>query len=103
MVREFGPPSVLRIEDVPTPRPGPGEVLIEVHSVSVNRTLDCFVRAGSYSRPIRLPFTPGADPAGVVVEVGPGVTSFSAGDRVAAKLNVGGEVGPDESGRVGGG
>jgi NADPH:quinone reductase len=103
VVREFGPPSVLRIEDVPTPRPGPGEVLIEVHSVSVNRTLDCFVRAGTYARPISLPFTPGADPAGVVVAVGPGVVGFSAGDRVAAKLNVGGEVGPGRSGRVGGG
>jgi NADPH:quinone reductase len=103
VVREFGPPSVLRFEDVPTPRPGPGEVLIEVHSVSVNRTLDCLARAGRYSRPISLPFTPGADPAGVVVEVGPGTSDFSVGDRVAAKLNVGGEAGPGESGRIGGG
>jgi NADPH:quinone reductase len=103
VVRKFGPPSVLRIEDIPTPRPGRGEVLIEVHSVSVNRTLDCAVRAGSYSRPISLPFTPGADPAGVVVEVGSGVAGFSAGDRVAAKLNVGGEVGPGMSVRIGGG
>jgi NADPH:quinone reductase len=103
VVREFGPPSVLRFEEVPTPRPGPGEVLIEVHSVSVNRTLDCLARAGRYSRPISLPFTPGADPAGVVVEVGPGTSDFSVGDRVAAKLNVGGEAGPGESGRIGGG
>jgi NADPH2:quinone reductase len=102
-VREFGPPSVLRIEDVPAPRPGAGEVLIEVHSVSVNRTLDCTARAGSYSQPISLPFTPGADPAGIVVEVGPGVSDFSAGDRVTAKLNIGGEAGPGGSGRIGGG
>ena len=103
VVREFGPPSVLRIENVPTPRPGPGEVLIEVRSVSVNRTLDCAARAGSYSRPISLPFTPGADPAGIIAEVGPGVTGFSPGDRVAAKLNVGGEVSPGQPGRIGGG
>ena len=43
-MREFGPPGVMRLEDVPTPEPGPGEVLIRVHAVSVNRTLDCVVR-----------------------------------------------------------
>ena len=103
VVREFGPPSVMRCEDVPRPEPGPGEVLIRVHAVSVNRTLDCRARAGLYSRPVPLPYTPGADPSGVVAEVGPGVTAFRPGDRVAAKVNVGGEVPPGGSPRIGGG
>ena len=103
VVREFGPPSVMRLEDVPTPDPGPGEVLIRVATVSVNPTLDCAARAGTYSRPIPLPFTPGVDPAGTVVALGPGVTQFAIGDRVAAKLNVGGEIRAGEPARIGGG
>src|SRR4029078_1149332 len=52
VIREFGPPSVLKLEEVPTPEPGPGEVLLKVHAVSVNRTLDTKVRAGKYARQI---------------------------------------------------
>ena len=88
VVREFGPPGVMRLEDVPTPEPGPGEVLIRVHAVSVNRTLDCVVRAGKYARPVMLPLVPGADPSGVVVAVGPGVTERKLGDRVVTALRV---------------
>ena len=47
VIREFGPPSVMKLEEVPTPKPEPGEVLIKVHAVSVNRTLDTRVRAAS--------------------------------------------------------
>jgi NADPH2:quinone reductase len=47
VMREFGPPEVLRIEEIATPVPGPGEVLIRVHAVSVNRTLDMAVRPGN--------------------------------------------------------
>ena len=54
VIREFGPPSVMKLEEVPTPEPGPGEVLIKVHAVSVNRTLDTMVRAGNYARPVKL-------------------------------------------------
>ena len=46
---EFGGPQVLRLEEVATPVPGPGEVLIDVRAVSVNRTLDLAVRAGRYA------------------------------------------------------
>lgn len=81
--KQFGGPEVLRLEDVPTPKPRADEILIEVHSVSVNRTLDCVVRAGHYPVKIQLPHVPGADPAGVVVDVGPEVTSHKIGDRVA--------------------
>ncbi len=83
VIREFGPPSVMRVEEVPTPVPGPGEVLIEVHAVSVNRTLDLILRAGKYAKKVTLPHVLGADPSGVIVAVGPGVTARKIGDRVA--------------------
>ena len=88
LIREFGPPGVLRLEDVPTPEPGPGEVLIKVHAVSVNRTLDTVVRAGKYARRVTLPLVPGVDPSGVVAKLGPGVTGRKIGDRVVTQLRV---------------
>ena len=95
VIREFGPPSVLRYEEVPTPEPGPGEVLIQVHAVSVNRTLDTVVRAGKYARRVTLPLIPGVDPSGVVTRLGPGVTGRKVGDRVTVQLRVGPERGAD--------
>jgi NADPH:quinone reductase-like Zn-dependent oxidoreductase len=67
VIREFGGPNVMKLEDVATPEPGPGEVLIKVHAVSVNRTLDIKVRAGQYARQVKLPLVPVVDPSGVVV------------------------------------
>jgi NADPH:quinone reductase-like Zn-dependent oxidoreductase len=83
VLRGFGGPEVLKIEDVPLPEVQPGEVLIRVHSVSVNQTLDLAVRAGNYPAPIRLPHVLGVDPAGTVAQVGAGVAELKAGDRVA--------------------
>jgi NADPH:quinone reductase-like Zn-dependent oxidoreductase len=82
VLREFGPPEVMRLEDVPTPVPEPGEVLLRVHAVSVNRTLDLAVRAGTYPAAVTLPHVLGVDPSGVVATVGPGVTARKVGDRV---------------------
>ncbi|TMH76608.1 MAG: zinc-binding dehydrogenase [Betaproteobacteria bacterium] len=82
VIREFGPPEVMRLEEVPTPVPEAGEVLIEVHAVSVNRTLDLVVRSGAYAVPIKLPHVLGVDPSGVVAAVGPGTTARKPGDRV---------------------
>src|SRR5688500_19152208 len=65
-------------EDLPTPKPAAGEILIKVRSVSVNRTLDCTVRAGKYPVEIHMPHVLGVDPAGDVVEVG---------DRKSTRLN----------------
>ena len=83
VLRAFGGPEVLKLEDVPTPKPARSEILIKIHSVSVNRTLDCIVRAGKYPVKIRLPHVLGVDPAGAVAKVGDGVTMFKPGDRVA--------------------
>jgi NADPH2:quinone reductase len=83
VLREYGGPNVLRLEDVPAPKPEPGEILIRVRSVSVNRTLDCAVRAGNYPVKVHMPHVLGVDPAGEVVEVGAGAEKFKVGDRVA--------------------
>lgn len=88
VLREFGPPEVMRLEELPTPVPGPGEVLIEVHAVSVNRTLDLIVRSGKYPRLPALPHVLGVDPSGVVVAVGEGVKTRKVGDRVATHLRL---------------
>src|SRR5499426_4527093 len=70
VIREFGGPEVLRWEDVPTPTPGPGEVVIQVHAVSVNRTLDLQVRQDGGNYGVTLPLVLGNDPSGVVAALG---------------------------------
>ncbi len=85
VVREHGGRDVLRIEDMPVPEPKEGEVLIEVHAVSINRSLDIGIREGTYQGGTRnqpLPAILGIDPSGVVVATGTGVEGFKPGDRV---------------------
>jgi NADPH:quinone reductase-like Zn-dependent oxidoreductase len=72
----------MKLEDVPTPQPGPGEVLVKVAAVSVNRTLDLIVREGKYPRAVKLPHVLGVDPTGTVAALGEGVTQRKIGDRV---------------------
>lgn len=84
VMRSFGGPEVLRLEDFPTPQAGPGEVVFQVHAVSVNRTLDLVVRAGNYPGEFKLPHILGVDPSGVITSVGEGVTDRKVGDRVVA-------------------
>ncbi len=95
VIHEFGPPDVMKFEEVPTPEPGPDEVLIQVHAVSVNRTLDTVVRAGKYARRVTLPLTPGVDPSGVVVKTGANVTARKPGDRVTVQLRTSSDSGAD--------
>ena len=83
VIREFGEPRVMRLEEVATPAPGPGEVLLEVHAVSVNRTLDLTVRSGKYPLRIQLPHVLGVAPSGVIAAIGRGVAERKVGDRVA--------------------
>ena len=89
VIREFGGPDVLRWEDVETPAPGPGEVLVRVHAVSVNRTLDLQVRQDGGNYGVTLPLVLGNDPSGVVAAVGPEVAVTKIGDRVAIFGGVG--------------
>ncbi len=81
VVREFGAPEVMKLEDVATPKPGPGEVLVRVHAAGVN-PVDTYLRTGIHAHAPRLPYTPGKDAAGVVDAVGEDVTRWNAGDRV---------------------
>jgi NADPH:quinone reductase len=83
VVRAFGPPDVMKLEDLPDPTPGPGQVLIRVRAAGVN-PVDTYIRSGMYARKPSLPYIPGADVAGVVEAVGEGVTRFAAGARVYA-------------------
>ena len=81
-VREHGGPEVLRLETVPDPTPGAGEVLVKLESIGVN-FIDCYFRKGQYKTP--LPYTPGSEGAGVVVAIGSGVTDVAVGNRVASQ------------------
>src|ERR1700743_3736888 len=85
VIHEYGPPDVLRYEDIPDPEPRAGEIRIKVHASTVNRVLDVSLRAGreTFSNPV-LPLIPGVDSAGVIDAVGPGVSHWRIGDRVAA-------------------
>ncbi|MDR7521343.1 MAG: quinone oxidoreductase [Armatimonadota bacterium] len=85
-VHEFGGPEVLRFEDLPDPQPGPGQVLIRLEAIGVN-FIDIYFRTGTY--PVRLPFVPGEEGAGIVLAVGPGVTACGPGDRVGFTLGRG--------------
>ena len=81
MVREFGGPEHLKIEDVADPAPQAGQVLVRLHAAGVN-PFDTYMLTGNYATRPPLPYTPGADAAGVVEHVGPNVTSMKPGDRV---------------------
>lgn len=80
-VKEFAGPDALQLEEVPTPRPGPGEVLVRMQAIGIN-PVETYIRAGTYARLPELPYTPGNDGAGVVEQVGSDVTLFNPGDRV---------------------
>jgi len=80
-VSEYGGPAVLKIQEVPTPDPGPSQVLVRNHAVGVN-PVDTYLRSNTDNRGPKLPYTPGSDAAGVVEAVGQGVTAVKAGDRV---------------------
>ncbi len=79
-IDRVGGPEVLKLVDVPTPKPGPGEVLIRQTAIGLNY-IDVYFRLGTYKR--ELPFIPGREGAGVVEALGEGVGDINVGDRVA--------------------
>ncbi|MET9486180.1 quinone oxidoreductase [Nocardia sp. NPDC006630] len=79
-VSEHGGPEVLRPAEVADPQVGPGQLLVDTEAIGVN-FIDTYIRTGRYPTPV--PYIPGAEGTGVVAAVGPEVTEFRVGDRVA--------------------
>ena len=88
-VHEFGGPEVLKLEEVTTPKPSAGEVLVRIYAAGVN-PYDTYMRAGTYAIKPSLPYTPGSDGAGIVEALGKGVTKVKRGDRVYTALTLSG-------------
>ena len=86
-VYETGGPEAMRWEDVPEPKPGPGEAVVRHKAVGLN-FIDVYFRSGLYKAPSS-PFTPGNEGAGEVIAVGEGVTNVRPGDRVAYVATLG--------------
>ncbi|MFD6752973.1 NADPH:quinone reductase [Micromonospora gifhornensis] len=76
-----GPVTEIRYGDLPAPRPGPTDVLVDLVATTVNH-VDTFVRSGAYPTPLPMPFVVGRDLVGRVVETGPGTAGFHPGDLV---------------------
>ena len=81
LVHQFGGPEVLKLEEVPTPKPAAGQVLVRIHAAGVN-PYDTYMRTGTYAIKPPLPYTPGSDGAGMIEAAGEGVKKVKAGDRV---------------------
>jgi NADPH2:quinone reductase len=80
-VDQFGPSEVMKLRQVPDLSAGPGQIVVAVKAAGVN-PVDTYIREGWYPIKMNLPYTPGFDAAGVVVQTGQGVTGFQPGDRV---------------------
>jgi NADPH:quinone reductase-like Zn-dependent oxidoreductase len=80
-VEELGPPDAIRFGMLPSPMPGPSDVLVEVIATTVN-PVDTFVRKGVFRTPLPFPFVIGRDMVGKVLHAGPGAHGFAVGDLV---------------------
>jgi len=81
VVRSFGGPEVLKLEDAPDPKAERGQVVVAIRAIGIN-PVETYVRSGTYARQPNLPYTPGSDAAGIIESVGVDVAEFSPGDRV---------------------
>jgi NADPH:quinone reductase len=80
-IETTGSPDVIRVGELPTPQPGPGEVLVRVAAAALN-PIDLYIRAGTVAMSLPKPFIPGCDLAGTVEAAGEGTRRFKVGDRV---------------------
>lgn len=80
-IERTGSPDVIRVGDLPTPEPGPGQVLVRVRAVALN-PFDLYLRSGLVSMPMAFPYVIASDFAGVVEKLGPGTKTYRVGDRV---------------------
>ena len=81
IVKEFGAPEVMKLEEVSTPKPNENQILVRVEAAGVN-PVDTYIRQGIHAQKPKLPYTPGKDSAGIVEETGENVTKFKKGDKV---------------------
>src|SRR5947209_10019790 len=89
LCKGYGPPESLVIEDIPSPRPGKGQVVITVKACGVNFP-DTLIIQGKYQFKPAPPFSPGGEVSGIVKELGEGVSTVKVGDRVIASIAWGG-------------
>jgi NADPH2:quinone reductase len=89
LCKDWGPPDTLVVEDIPSPKPGKGQLLVSVKASGVNFP-DVLLIQNKYQFKPELPFSPGSEIAGVVKQVGEGVHGFMPGDRVMAHIRSGG-------------
>lgn len=89
VVKEFGAPEVMKLEEIPTPECVVNQVLIRVKSAGVN-PVDTYIRSGIYPNVPNLPYTPGKDAAGIIEAFGENITKFKVGDRVYTADSVSG-------------
>src|SRR5205814_10144933 len=89
LCKSWGPPDALVVEDIPSPAPGKGQLLVSVKASGVNFP-DVLLIQNKYQFKPELPFSPGSEIAGVVRQVGEGVHGFMPGDRVMAHIRWGG-------------
>ena len=85
-IHETGGPEVLKLVEIPVPKPGPGQVLIKIAATGVN-FIEIYFREGRYKAP--LPLIPGSEAAGTVEQLGDGVQGFAVGDPVASAAVLG--------------
>jgi NADPH:quinone reductase len=88
-VHKHGGPDVLTLDDIEIPAPGQGQIKIKQHACGIN-FIDTYFRMGMYPSPVGMPFVSGNEGAGEVIAVGPGVSDFKVGDRVAYVVALGG-------------
>lgn len=89
IVKNFGAPEVMNLEEIETPEPNENQILVRVKAAGVN-PVDTYIRTGTYAQKPELPYTPGKDAAGIVEKIGANVKNFAVGERVLTADSVSG-------------